>query len=48
LALVAIVENLGIAMLIVIATIIDMMFVIVRLAFHGQLAGAQFSRQEPS
>jgi hypothetical protein len=48
LALVAIVEGLGIAMLIVIATSIDMTFAIVRLAFHGQPAGAQFSRQGPS
>ena len=53
LALVAIVEGLGIAkpvaMLIVIATSVVMTFVLVRLAFHGQPAGARFSaRQGPS
>jgi putative flippase GtrA len=46
LALVAIVEGLGIgkpvAMLIVIATSVLVTFVLVRLAFHGLPAGAQF------
>jgi len=52
LSLVAMVDGLGfpqpVAMLIVIAISVPMTFVLVRLAFHGQGAGAQFSPRQPS
>jgi putative flippase GtrA len=52
LSLVAMVDGLGfakpIAMLIVVAISVPMTFVLVRLAFHGQGAGAQFSPRQRS